>query len=309
MSKSQIMNKASRALGKVGLTLKKHSPEILVVTGVVGTVVSAVMACKATTKLNDILEEAQERINNVKDYIESEEYAEKYTEEDCKKAVVLAYVQTGLDVAKLYAPAVGVGVLSITAILTGHNITRKRSIAYAAAYTAVENAFKDYRGRVVDRFGKELDKELRYNIKSKEVEEVVQNEDGSETVVKTTANVIEDNMPSVYARFFDETCKGWTKDHDYNLMCLRDTQKWANIKLQRDGYLFLNDVYEALGIPKSKAGQVVGWIYDEKDPNGDNIVDLGIYDPRNADKRQFINGYEQAILIDPNVDGAILDLI
>lgn len=309
MKKSEIMNKASRAFGRASLKLKKHSPEILVVTGVVGTVVSAVMACKATTKLDGIISEAQDRIDSVKNYIETEEYAEKYTEEDGKKALALTYVKTGLEVAKLYAPAVAVGTLSITAILAGHNITRKRNVALAAAYTAVDNAFKDYRGRVIERFGKELDRELRYNIKTKEVEEVVQNEDGSETVVTQTVNVIDDNMPSVYARFFDETCKGWTKDHDYNLMCLRDTQKWANIKLQRDGHLFLNDVYEALGIPKTKAGQVVGWLYDEKEPNGDNYVDLGIYDPRSPEKRLFVNGHEQAILLDPNVDGSILDLI
>lgn len=309
MKKLEIMNKASRAFGRAGLKMKKYSPEILVVTGVVGTVASAVMACKATTKLDTILAESKETLNKYEDYVEEHGYSEEYTEADYKNDIKIVKVQSAVQVAKLYAPAVGIGVLSITAILAGHNITRKRNVALAAAYTAVDNAFKDYRGRVIERFGKELDRELRYNIKTKEVEEVVKNEDGTETVVKKKVNVVDEEMPSLYARFFDETCKGWTKDHEYNLMALRDVEKWANIKLQRDGYLFLNQVYESLGIPRTKAGQVVGWIYDEKNPNGDNRVELGIYDIHNADKRQFVNGHEPAILIDPNVDGEILDLI
>lgn len=302
------MNKLSRVLGRTGLQLKKHSPEILVVAGVAGTVVSTVLACKATTKLDDILAEAQDRIDNVKEYIETEEYAEKYTEEEGKKAVALAYVKTGLEVAKLYAPAVAVGTLSITAILTGHNITRKRNLALATAYAAVDTAFKDYRGRVVERFGKELDRELRYNLKTKEVEEVVQNEDGTQEVVKKTVTVA-DNTPSQYAKFFDEYSTAWTKDADYNLKVLRDQQEYANQLLQRRGHVFLNEVYDMLGLQRTTDGQVVGWIYNLDDPNGDNYIDFGIYDVHRPGSRQFVNGLEKSILLDFNVDGPILNLI
>ena len=308
MKKLEIMNKLSRSFGRAGLQLKKHSPEILVVTGVIGTVASTIMACKATTKLDDILAEAQDRLDSVKDYIETDEYAEKYTEEEGKKAIALTYVKTGLEVAKLYAPAVAVGTLSITAILAGHNITRKRNVALAAAYTAVDTAFKDYRGRVVSRFGEALDKELRYNIKTKEVEEVVQNEDGSQEIVKKTVNVVEDG-PSEYAKFFDEYCSGWTPDPEYNLNCLRDQQKYANYLLKKKGHVFLNEVYDLLGIERTKAGQIVGWIYDIDNPNGDNQIDFGIYDINNPDKRQFVNGLEKSILLDFNVDGPILNMI
>lgn len=308
MKKPEIMNKASRALGRAGLKLKKHSPEILVVSGVVGVVASAVMACKATTKLDAVLAESQENVDKIKNYIEEEGYSEKYTEEDGKKDLAIVYVQSGLKVAKLYAPAVAVGALSITAILAGHNITRKRNVALAAAYTAVDGAFKEYRGRVVERFGEALDKELRYNIKTKEVEEVVQNEDGTETVVTKKVDFI-DSMPSQYAKFFDETCLGWTKDREYNKMTLINQQKAANILLKKKGYLFLNDVYEMLGFERTKAGQIVGWLYDEKNPNGDNYIDFGMWDVKNPDKRQFVNGQEPAILLDFNVDGPIIDFI
>lgn len=308
MKKPEIMNTVSRKFGRLGLQLKKHSPEILVVTGVVGTVASAVMACKATTKLDAVLAENQENIDKIKDYVIEEGYSDKYTEEDYKKDLTITYVQSGIKVAKLYAPAVAVGALSITAILAGHNITRKRNVALAAAYTAVDSAFKDYRGRVVERFGEALDKELRYNIKAKEVEEVVQNEDGTETVVKKTAHTA-DLLESDYAKFFDECCTGWTKDPEYNLMFLKNQQRYANEILKQRGHLFLNEVYDMLTIDRTKAGNIVGWIYDEKNPNGDNYVDFGIYNLENDANRRFVNGIEKSILLDFNVDGPILDLI
>ena len=308
MKTPQVMGKLSRALGRTGLTLKKHSPEILVVAGVAGTVVSTVLACKATTKLEGILAESQQKIDTIKEYIETTGYSEEYTEEDGKKDLAITYVQSGLQIAKLYAPAFIAGTLSVTAILTGHNMTRKRNLALAAAYTAVDTAFKDYRGRVVERFGKELDRELRYNLKTKEVEEVVQNEDGSQEVVKKTVTVMEEG-PSQYAKFFDEYSTAWTKDADYNLKVLRDQQDYANSLLQRRGHVFLNEVYDLLGIPRTTDGQVVGWIYNLDDPNGDNYIDFGIYDVHKPGSRQFVNGLERSILLDFNVDGPILNLI
>lgn len=306
---NEIMSNATRSFNKVGFKLKKHSPEILIAAGVVGTVTSAVMACKATTKLNDILEESKENLEGVHNYVDANGYTEMYSEEDSKKDLAIIYVQSAVKVAKLYAPAVALGALSITAILTSNNILRKRNIALAAAYTAVDKSFKEYRGRVVERFGKELDHELRYNIKAKEVEEVVTNEDGTESVEKKTVNVSELDQYSDYARFFDESCAGWTKDPEMNLCFLRRQQDYVNEVLKNKGYMFLNDVYEALGIPRTKAGQVVGWIYDEKHPIGDNLIDFGIYDTNKERNRDFVNGYERTILLDFNVDGNILDMI
>ena len=310
MNKTEIMNNMTRKFHRVAFKFKKHSPELLVVGGVVGAVGSAVMACKATTKLDAILDASKENIDKIHQAVEHPEMLpEPYTEEDGKKDLAIVYTQTAVKVAKLYAPAVIVGGLSITAILAGHNITRKRNVALAAAYTAVDKSFKEYRGRVVERFGEALDKELKYNLKSKEVEEIVVNEDGTESVVKKTVEVADPNGYSVYARFFDDGCIGWTKDPEYNLMFLKDQQRYANDLLQTRGHLFLNEVYDMLGIPRNKMGQVVGWIYDEKNPVGDNFVDFGIYDVHDEAKRNFVNGYERTILLDFNVDGNIMDLI
>lgn len=308
MNKIDILNSITRGFHKCGFQLKKHSPEILIGAGIVGVVTSAVMACKATTKLSGILDETKETVEKIHEVAEDPEMADKYTEEDSKKDLTIVYTQTGVQVAKLYAPAVAIGVTSIVCILASANIMHKRNVALAAAYATIDRSFKDYRSRVVERFGKDLDRELRYNIKAEEVEEkVIDDETGEETVVKKTVNAVDPNTYSDYACFFDEYCEGWTKDPELNLMFLRKQQAFATDKLKARGYLFLNEVYEMIGKSPTKAGQAVGWIYDEKNPIGDNFVDFGIYDIDNERSRDFVNGRERSILLDFNVDGVIWD--
>ena len=307
MKKTKISNNITRSLHKVGFKIKKHSPEILAVVGVVGVGATVVTACVATTKLSDILDETTDTIEKINETVSNPDFADKYSEEDATKDKVIVYTQTSVKIAKLYAPSVILGVASVGCFLTSHNILRKRNIALAAAYATVDKGFKEYRSRVVERFGEALDQELRFNIKAKEFEEVVINEKGEEEIVKKTVSVVDPNTYSDYARFFDEACPGWSKDPEYNLTFLKRQQNFANEKLQTNGFLFLNDVYGMIGIPKTKAGQIVGWIYDEKNPVGDNFVDFGIYDVNNEAKRDFVNGYERSILLDFNVDGNIWD--
>lgn len=307
MSKSNILNNMTRTLNKIGLKAKKHSPEILVITGIVGTVASAVMACKATTKVNEIIDETKEEMDKIHSVIEMGR--EDYTADDAKKDTVIVYTQTAVKFVKLYGPSVLLGVASISSILAGHNILRKRNVAIMAAYTAVDKGFKEYRGRVIERFGKEVDHELRHNIKAKEVEKVFVDKDGNEETIIETIKVANPNDFSDYARVYDDGCTGWTKDPEQNLMFLKLQQSYANEKLKKDGYLFLNDVYAMLGFNKTGFGQVVGWIYDEDCPNGDNFVDFGIYNINNPKARDFVNGYERSIVLDFNVDGIIYDKI
>lgn len=310
MKKFKLPASATRTINRAAFKIRKHSPEILVVSGIVGAVTSTVMACKATTKIDEVITESKEHIDMTKKYVEDNGFTEKYTETDYKKDLTIMYTQRGLKLAKLYAPAVILGTVSITAILAGHNILRKRNVALAAAYATVDKGFKEYRGRVIERFGEELDKELKYNIKAKEIDEIkIDEKTGKEEVVKKAVNVADPNTYSDYARLFDDGCLGWTKDPEYNLMFLKDQQRYANDRLKTKGCLFLNEVYDMLGIPRTKAGAVVGWIFDEKHPNGDNFVDFGIYDMNNAKTRDFVNGYERTILLDFNVDGVIYDKI
>lgn len=316
---SKFMTNMTRTINRAGLQIKKHSPEILLVTGIVTGAGALVAACRATTKLEAVLSETKGNVEKVRECAAAGEIkvnyggevcSVPYTEEDSKKDLTIFYTKGALNVAKLYAPAAALGLISLTCILASHGIIHKRNTALAAAYTAVDSSFKDYRKRVTERFGEELDRELKYDIKAKEVEETVTHEDGTETVVQKKVNVVEGiDGTSEYARFFDEWCTGWTKDPEANLVFLRGVERWANQRLQSVGHLFLNELYDALGIPRSKAGQIVGWVYNIDHPNGDNRVDLGIYNVNRENCRDFVNGRERSILIDPNVDGPIYDLI
>ncbi len=242
MKKTEFISKLSASLYKTGFKLKKHSPEILVVAGVIGTVASAVIACKATTKAGTIIEKTKESIEAIHTCESSEELNDEYTQEDIKKDLAIVYVNTGIEFAKLYAPSIILGTLSITSILMSHNIISKRCIALSAAYSTVAKGFKEYRGRVVERFGEDVDRELKYNIKAKKLEgTIVDAETGKEKKVKETVNVVGIDGYSDYARFFDEGSPNWEKDSDYNLMFLRAEQNYANDRLKARGYLFLNE--------------------------------------------------------------------
>ena len=311
MNMSNIVNSATKTFHRVGFQIKKHSPEILLVTGITGVVTSAVMACKATTKVDAIVEETKKSIDMIHEGMEAGNICDvEYTEEDGKKDLAIVYIQTGVKFAKLYGPSVLLGLTSIGCILASNNIIHKRNVALSAAYTAIDRSFKGYRSRVIERFGESMDRELRYNIKTQEVKEtVVDEETGKKKTVKSTVSVVDPNTYSDYARFFDEYCAGWTKDAEYNLMFLRQQQNYANELLKSRGHLFLNEVYDMLGIDRTKAGNIVGWVYDEEHPIGDNFVDFGIYVLDNEKARDFVNGRERSILLDFNVDGDILSLM
>lgn len=294
---------------KLIFKVQKHSPEILVVTGVVAVVAGTVMACKATTKAADILEEHRERMDKVHTCTEETGYAAEYSEEDARKDTVIVYTKTALKMVKLYAPAVALEVLGITAMLASNDILRKRNVALSAAYAAVEHSFKKYRERVIDRFGDEIEKQIRYDIKAVEIEETVTADDGSETTEKKSVDICNIEGYSPYAVFFDVGNPNWEKDAEMNKVFLLQQQSHANDILRIKGRLFLNDVYEMLGIPRTKAGQVVGWVYDLDNPIGDNYVDFGIFDANKQTARDFVNGYERSILLDFNVDGNIWELM
>ena len=306
MNKTGMKINVKTAAKKAMFNVKKHSPEILIVAGIAGVVTSAVMACKATTKVNEVLTETKENINKVHDVMADQGISEKeYSKEDSARDLAIIYGKAGVKLAKLYGPAVALGGLSLTAIVCSNNILRKRNVALAAAYTAIDTSYKQYRSRVIEKFGENVDREIKYGIKAVQIEEKTVDENGKKKTVKKTVEVVNPYDYSDYARFFDVGNPNWEKDSEYNLMFLKRQQAYANDKLKANGYLFLNEVYDMLGIPKSKAGQVVGWIYDPENGSGDNYVDFGIYNVNREAARDFVNGYERTILLDFNVDGNI----
>lgn len=309
MNKTEVVTSVTRAFNKVGFQLKKHSPEILAVTGVIGTVTSVVLACKSTLKVNEVLDET--KINIEKVHMATEvgmtEGGVEYSAEDSKKDLAIIYAQTGFKFIKLYAPAVIIGVTSIGFMLTSNNILHKRNAALAAAYATVDKGFKEYRERVVERYGKDVDRQLRYNIKAKEIEETVVDENGKEKTVKKTVEVMSPMKDSDYGRCFDEfNSLEWDKEYLYNLNFLKAQMAAANNILTAKGYLFLNEVYEMLGFDKTEAGNVVGWLYEPNNPKRDNYVDFGITDIYREGVAEFQTGVERSIWLDFNVDGEIL---
>ena len=300
-----------KMINKVKFNVVKHSPEILMGIGIAGVITSTVLACRSTLKVKDILEDKDTNMNNVKEVLA--EGREDYTEEDARKDKTIIMTTTAIRIMKLYAPSVIIGAGSIACLLESHNVMRNRNAGLAAALAATTESFKQYRERVTAKYGDEVDKEMRYGIKKEKKEK-----DGKKTKEDIVVGCDEKEL-SGYARYFNESNINWTDDPQYNMMFLRQNQNWANDKLISQGYLYLNDVYDALGFPKTKAGQVVGWVYDPKNnERGDNYIDFGIYDlnvrgyrdemanDTIAEERQdFINGYRNSILLDFNVDGNI----
>ena len=276
-------NKLTRVASKVGKVLKKHSPEILMVTGVVGVVTSAVMACKATTKLNDIVEEGKTDAEEIHKVAESR--PEEFTEDDVKRAITINTGRTALKVAKLYAPSVALGVLSLTALVTSNIILRKRIATATAAYIALDESFKTYRGRVKERFGDEVEKEIRLGTKT---EEIV-NEDGTVEKVTTIAGT----PASEYAVVFDtHTSCIAGKNKDYNLTSIRGIESFLNQQLESKGFVTLNEVYDALGMEGTRIGLVAGWVYDK---NEYTKIEIEVTDILN-------DAGEPALMLDFNAD-------
>ncbi len=299
-NKTEIMKSVNGVASKAVMKLKKHSPEILVVAGIAGTVVSAVLACKATTKVAEILDETKGTLDTIHEGMETGAInGQEYTTEDGKKDTVVVYAQTGAKLAKLYGPAIILGTLSITSILASNNILRKRNVALGAAYAAIDKSFKEYRGRVIERFGEQVDTELKYGIKAKKFEEIeVDPETGKEKKVKKTVMVADPNLQSDYAVYFDSKSRNYETNPDYNRMFLKAQQAFANDKLQTRGHLFLNEVLDDLDLPRTPAGQIVGWTKD----GPDGYVNFRIVEV----ERETEDGrHEPALLLDFNVEGNI----
>lgn len=300
-NKNEIMKSVSGVVNKTTMTLKKHSPEILVVAGVVGAVASAVIACKATTKVGKITEEAKDNIDTIHDSEKNgvTPAGETYTKEDAQKDLAITYVQTGIKYAKLYAPAVILGSFSVTSILASNNILRKRNVALGAAYAAIDKSYKEYRGRVIERFGEQVDQELKYNIKAKKFEEIETDpETGKQKKVKKTVMVADPNLQSDYAVYFDNKSRNYETNMDYNRMFLKAQQQYANDKLQARGHVYLNEVLDDLDLPRTPAGQIVGWTKD----GPDGYINFRIIEV----ERETEDGrHEPALLLDFNVEGNI----
>ena len=293
-----------KSFKKAQLTVRKHSPEILMVAGVIGTVAGAVMACKETLELEDVLDECKQEKMELE-----EQYAmcEEYSEDALKKDQVKLTIKQAVKIVKLYAPSVIMEVTSIGVIFASNDIMRKRNASMAAAYATLNSMYKRYRQNVIESYGEEVDKDMRFGVKHEKVTEI--DEDGNK--VKIDARIVDlDNTAlaiSDYSRFFQSGCRGFDASSGrYNLLYLKGIQAMFNNKLIADGYVMLNDVYRELGFDTIPEGWSIGWVYDEENPIGDNYIDFGLYEARNKNQRA-VNDWEPVILMDFNVDGNLYE--
>jgi hypothetical protein len=284
-------------INKVKLLFMKNSPEIMIGLGIAGAIVATVMACKATLHVEEELEYIENNVEEIKSVPEEEGI-------NTKKELTFAYIRGAGRIVKLYAPSVAMGAISVGSILYGHNILQKRTLGIAAAYNLMDQSYKTYRDRVKEKFGEEVEKEIRYGLGREDIDYIEETKEGKEKKrTRKGAATGGDTLASPYARKFDEACINWKRSPERNLYFLRMMQAEANDALQARGHLFLNEVYDMLGFPRTKDGQLVGWI------RGGEDVDFGIYTVFKKENNDFVNGYVPTAIIDFNVDGLIYDKI
>lgn len=287
-------------LGRKALLLQKSSPNVLFGVGIVGVVGGTVLACRATLKMDSVLDEAVAKMDEVKNF-DSPSAVIPYTEKDRQHDLTLVRFQTGMKIVKLYAPAVVVSGIGIAALTSSHRILTNRNTALMAAYTTLDEAFNRYRGRVIEKYGEQQDQEFRFNTEQAEIVD-------PNTKKKKQITRIAPGDPSGYARFFDQFSPSWSKDPELNLFFLKCQQNYVNDMLHARGHVFLNEVYDRLGMGRSQAGAVVGWILSD-DGSTDNYISFGVFEGQSENSRDFVNGREGAVLCDFNVDGVIFDKI
>lgn len=295
---------------KSGMKIKKVSPELCMIAGLGCFVGAVVTASKATLKVDKILEEHHSKRENIESVRNNEEFKDEYTNLDYKKDLTTVYAQTGLAFAKNYAIPAGLFLAGTFFVLGSYKILKTRYALLSASYTGLQKLFSVYRERVKNDAGIDKDLEYMYGAKKKEIIVETVDDKGKKKEKKETVTVLGDHQYSPYARYFDESCSQWTKDHQYNLEFILNMQRIANEKFHASvseggkGFLCLNEVYELLGIPKTQVGQQVGWV----EGNGDDFIDFGVHTGY-LPNRNFVNGYERTILLDFNVDGYIIDKI
>lgn len=287
-----------KGVGKV----RRFSPQILMGVGIAGVVTAGVLACRATLKFHDIVDEANEGIAEVKGKRSRDEYE---TESEFNKDLTRAHINRAVKVTKLYTPALSVFAVSLGCVLGSHGIMNQRNVAMAAAVKAGESAFAEYRKRVADEFGSEKEQQLRFGLAEKEIPEF--NEAGEQIGTKKVLTVTNNTGRSGYARVFDETNDMWSKVPGQNQLTLSNQQNWLNDRLNARGYVFLNDVYKCLGFPETPEGQIVGWLRRDHEDAKDGEIDLGLEAIEKQGVADFVNGFERSCWLDFNVDGVIYD--
>ena len=309
------MGKIKMMANTAMFTVKKYSPEILLGIGFVGIGVSTVLACKATLKVEEVLDVYESTMENVDLTLEisAERNDDTYTIADAKKDRITIKTQTAVQFVKIYGPSATLMVASMGCILGSYRIMSKRQIALMAAYKVMEEAFTTYRGRVINELGEVKDAHFMYGTDTITDEETVVDENGKKKKVKTEKEeLIPGAKLSGFARMFAEEqpdqvgawtgSTQWSPIHDYNLNFLTAKEQHFNDKLVAKGFVTINEVYEELGFAPTEAGMICGWRY--KSDRGDGYIS---FRPRGIDGNWIMGNDGDSVVMDFNIDGVIFD--
>lgn len=289
-----IPDGVTRMAFRAALHIKKQSPNLLFAGGIIGGVSSTVMACRATLKLADDLPTMKKALEQVK------ENTEGLSDSEQQRAVAIQYAANTVHVARLYGPSVLVGGVAIGLLTGSHVQLDRREKSAVAAYALLQKGYKEYRERVREEMGDEREGNIYRGVQF----EKVKDEDGKSKKVAT----VDATKTNPYRRLFDEGSRDFTKSAAQNRIYIQCQENIANDLLQVRGHIFLNQVYEMLGLEHTKAGAVTGWVRTKPGDghHGDGYIDFGMTNPENE---PFLEGREPRVWLDFNVDGIILDLI
>lgn len=285
--------------------ISKHAPTILSVTASAGVIATGYLAWKAGTRFEDVegrdWDRRKECLRN----------ADTIPDEDVPKIERKNRILFILDTVRTVAPAAIVGAATITMIYFSNSISKKRLAAMGAAYATLQTAFDGYKRTMVEALGKEsVDKILKPKLPNvgKSAEEILSSDNKSDAPNVSDAVVNSLKALSPYARIIaEESSTCWDPNEDYTSQNLAAVQLWANRRLERKGHLFLNEVFDQLGLSRTREGAVVGWL---KNGEGDNYVSFGDFDA--SIYRVPSDDYTRVdsnFIVDFNVDGVIWDRI
>lgn len=285
--------------------ISKHAPTILSVTASAGVIATGYLAWKAGTRFEDV---------EGRDWVRRKEClrnADMIPDEDVPKIERKNRILFILDTVRTVTPAAIVGAATITMIYFSNSISRKRLAAMGAAYATLQTAFDGYKRTMVEALGKEsVDKILKPKLPNvgKSAEEILASDNKSDAANVSDAVVNSLKALSPYARVIaEESSTCWDPNEDYTSQNLAAVQLWANRRLERKGHLFLNEVFDQLGLSRTREGAVVGWL---KNGDGDNYVSFGDFDA--SIYRVPSDDYTRVdsnFIVDFNVDGVIWDRI
>ena len=288
-----MREQVTQLIGKVKLGAKRNAPEILLGGAFLTGTASIVLASRATLKAKDI----KNTLEGNKMALEFNLNAGSITENEAKASIRKIYMKYALDLTKEYAIPAGLYAATVAMVFSSYKIQKNRQVALATALAACTTAYNTLLDKLKN--GAAMGLTAKEVLEGVEGREVVDQETGEVTIEKVQGEPVN----GLYQVRFDRYATAWEKDKFQNETTLRSEENWANDRLRLQGYVFLNDIYDRLGIPRTKVGQIVGWTLNG---DGDGFIDFGIKDcAEYEDIRYDSNAFD----LNFNVDGNILDKI